>query len=335
MYISRMKVLVTGANGLLGNNLVRELLSRNHQVSVLLQKATNPAPGLNQLPIQRFFGDLLDPIALEAAVQGHERVIHAAASTQVYPPRSPSILETNVQGTENIVQACLKADVKRLIHIGTANSFGPGTPSRPGNESSPYQGDWGLDYIRSKYLAQEKILDAVKNRGLRALVLNPTFMIGPYDTTPSSGALVLALYQRKIPGYSAGSKCYIAVKDVAVAAANALHQGRDGECYILGNHNLTHRDAFEILGRAMGVQGPILPLPGVLVQTMGALGSILANWTHRPPKLTLEITRISCGHHCYSSQKAQRELGLPCTDLDTAARECLQWFQQNGYTSPN
>lgn len=327
-----MKVLVTGANGLLGNNLVRELLSRNYQVSVLLQNAQSPAPGLNQLPIQRFYGDLLDPLALDAAVQGQERVIHAAASTQVYPPRCSTIFESNVQGTENIVQACLKAGVERLVHIGTANSFGPGTPSRPGNEDSPYQGDLGLDYIGSKYMAQEKVLDAVKNRGLRALVLNPTFMIGPYDTKPSSGALILALYQRKIPGYSSGSKCYIAVKDVAVAAANALHQGRDGECYILGNHNLTYREAFEIIGRALGVPSPILPLPDVLVQTMGRLGSVLAKWTDRPPSLTREITRNSCDHHCYNSQKAQRDLGLPCTDLEVAARECLHWFQQNGYT---
>ncbi|MFM8686006.1 MAG: NAD-dependent epimerase/dehydratase family protein [Bacteroidota bacterium] len=326
-----MKVLVTGADGLLGNNLVRELLHRKHDVSVLLQTTQKTAKSLETLPIHRFYGDVLDPTSLNQATQGQDRVIHAAASTQVYPPRDARIVAIKTQGTEHVIQACLDNRVQRLVHIGTANSFGPGTPANPGNEESPYQGDLGLDYIGSKYEAQKRVLAAVQRRGLRALVLNPTFMLGPYDTKPSSGALILALYRGQIPGYGFGSKSYIAVKDVATAAANALDQGRDGECYLLGNFNLHHREAFEILCRSMGVSCPGLPLPDILIKTMGALGSVWGPWLSNPPKLTREITRISCGDHCYSNAKAIRELGLPQTSLEQATQDALAWFKKNDF----
>ena len=112
-----MKVLITGADGLLCNNLVRELLSREYEVSVMLLNDQLHTLGLNELPIQRYFGNVLDKSAVENAISGHDMVIHAAASTQLYPARDSIIHEVNVTGTSHVIESCLNNNVKRLIHI--------------------------------------------------------------------------------------------------------------------------------------------------------------------------------------------------------------------------
>jgi len=328
-----MKILVTGADGLLGNNLVRELLQRNHEVSVFLLDEKQDAIGLENLPVIRHYGNILDQQAIDQAIEGKDMVIHAAASTQVYPPRAAFIGEINVKGTSNVIEACLRHGIKRLIHVGTANSFAPGNKDNPGTESGPFTGErYGLDYIDSKYHAQKLILDAIKNRGLKALVVNPSFMIGPYDSKPSSGTMILALYRKKIPAYTKGSKSYIAVKDAAVAISNALNMGKDGECYLLGNYNLTHREAFEIMGGAIGVKPPSIQLPSFLIHFIGKSGSVIGRLTGKSPSITKEIALLSCGDHCYSGEKARKELKMPVTKLEIATKECIEWFKAKGYT---
>jgi dihydroflavonol-4-reductase len=327
-----MKILITGADGVLGNNLVRELLKRGHLVSVLLLDKNSPSSTLNGLPIKRYYGNILDFDSVNVAIAGQDVVIHAAASTQVYPARGEQINRVNIQGTTNIIESCLNNKIKRLIHVGTANSFGNGCFTYPGNETSPFNGKkYGLDYIDSKRKAQEIVLNAVKERQLQAVVVNPTFMIGPYDSKPSSGALILALYQKKIPVFTSGSKNYIAVKDAATAIANAIDMGTIGECYILGNHNLTYKEAFQLISEVVGVTPPKIKIPNSMAIAYGTFNSMLGHTFGITPSVTKELAIISCENHCYSSEKARRELQMPTTDLREAVKECFLWFKENGY----
>ena len=166
----------------------------------------------------------------------------------------------NIEGTENVIQAIKDNNVKRLVYVGTANSFGNGSSLDDlGDETNEYTAHkYGLD-LDSKKKAQDLLLDAVKKDGLPAIIVNPTFMIGPYDSKPSSGTMVLAIYNGKVPGYTRGGKNYIAVKDTAVAIANGITMGRIGECYILGNENLSYKDAFEkiVYNKALNLEWPI------------------------------------------------------------------------------
>ena len=331
-----MKVLLTGADGVLGNNLVRELLSRNYKVSVMLLNEQLPTLGLNGLPVQRYFGNILDRSVVANAISGHDMVIHAAASTQVYPARDSIIHEVNVTGTSHVIEACLKHKVKRLIHIGTANSFAPGCKQKPGNENGRYNGfKYGLDYIDSKHEAQNLVLNAITTKGLNAVIVNPTFIIGPYDTKPSSGALILALFHKKIPVYTHGSKTYVAVKDAAVAIVNSITLGQVGECYILGNHNLSYKEAFELMAETIGVSAPKFSLPSQIIKLYGIYNSWYAKISGRVPSVTKELAVLSCEHHCYSGEKARQQLHMPSTDMSIAVKECFEWFKQNGYTTLN
>lgn len=327
-----MKVLVTGADGLLGSNLVRLLLERKYEVSVLLMDGVKSSGTLDGLNINRFYGDILNPIALNVAFKGQDVVIHAAAIIMVYPAKSKRLHEVNVQGTLNIIEACERHKIKRLIHVGTANSFGNGSITKPGNEETPYQGyKYGLDYMDSKRTAQDLVLKAVAERRLPALIVNPTFLIGPYDSKPNSGAMILGLYEGKVPGYTKGSKNYIAAKDAATAVANAIELGEIGECYILGNQNYSYEEAFSIIGNEIGVKPPKIKLPNGVVKLYGRMNSLFAPLFKFYPVVTKELAIISCEEHCYSGQKARDVLKMPVTPLSVAVKETFEWFKANGY----
>jgi len=327
-----MNILVTGPDGVLGSNLVRELLKRKYTVSVLLLSKTS-TPTLDELNIIRYYGNILNPEDLEQCFKNQDIVIHCAAATNVYPARNEFVNTVNIQGTKNIINAALKHSINRLVYVGTANSFGFGeTLEQPGTENNPYKSiKYGLDYMDSKRKAQELVLESVKQQKLPAVIVNPTFMIGPYDSKPSSGEMILALHKGRVPGYTNGGKNYVAVKDAAIAIANATTMGRVGECYILGNENLTYREAFEKIANAIGTKPPRVKLTKTMVITYGVLNSFFAKIFRFKPSVTKELAIISCDKHYYSAEKARNELQLPQTPIEVAVKECYEWFLTNGY----
>lgn len=327
-----MEILVTGPDGVLGSNLVRELLSRNYNVSVFLEPGKDPIT-LKGLALNVFYGNVLDVESLDTASKGKDVIFHCAASTNMFPAKSEMVNKVNIDGVQNIIDISLKHKIKKLIYVGTANSFGSGqTDTNPGNEEKPYNSfKYGLDYMDSKYKAQQLVISAVKDQQLPAIVVNPTFMIGPYDSRPSSGAMILALHNKKVPGYTSGGKNFTAVKDVATAMANAITMGRIGECYILGNFNLGYKESFEIIAKTIGAEAPKRKLSNLIVTSYGALNSFFAKKLNYYPSLTKELAIISCENHFYSAEKARKELLLPKTPFDVAVRECYEWFETNGY----
>lgn len=329
-----MEILVTGPDGLLGSNLVRELLNRNYSVSVLVEVGKNPKT-LKGLPIKFFYGNILDPQILNEAFEGKDVVFHCAASTKVYPARNAIVKKVNIEGTQNIIDAALKHSIKRLIYVGTANSFGAGLSlSELGNETSAYASEkYKLDYHDSKYQAQLNILEASKNKKLPAIIVNPTFMMGPFDSGPSSGALIIAIANQKLPGSSPGGKNFVAVKDVVVAMANAVEMGRIGECYILGNENLLYTHAIETISKVVGVKTPKRKIPSALLIFYGTVNSFFAKLFRYTPSVTREVAKISCENQYYCSDKAIKELLLPQTPFATAVKESYEWFIENGYVN--
>lgn len=326
-----MKVLVTGADGFLGNNIVRELLARAYDVRAFVQY-NSPVKTLDELNIERFEGNILNSNEVNQAALGCDYIIHAAANTSIWPQRSEIITQVNYEGTLHIINAAKRVNVKRLVAIGTATSFGNGTLENPGDEKSVFTADkYGLDYIDSKLAAQNAILNAVENDGLDALVLNPTFMLGPYDTKPSSGALLLALYHKEVPGYTSGGKNFVHVKDVAATACNALTMGRKGECYLMANENLSYQEFNNLVAQTVDLTPPKLFIPSPFILLYGFLSQLWANLTNTTPKVSLAVARLSLIHNYFTSAKAVEELNMPQTPIKQAVVEALEWFKQNGY----
>lgn len=326
-----MKILVTGADGLLGSNLVRELISRGHTVRAFVQPKRQQKT-LEGLPIEKFQGDLLNRNEVIEAAKSCDAIIHCAASTSVWPTRNDFINKVNIDGTKSITEAVKQNKIQRFVYVGTANSFGFGSKQKPGVEGNPYKSaHYGLDYMDSKFKAQQFILNEVKENGLPAIIVNPTFMFGPYDSNPSSGAMIVALYKGKVPGYTSGGRNYVCAKDAAFAIANALTKGRIGECYILGNQNLSYKEAFGKIAATIGVKSPGISIPSAFAKIYGLIGSLLGKISGKAPAISYPLSQIACDEHYFSAAKAVKELELPQTPIEVGIKDCFEWLKENGY----
>lgn len=326
-----MKIFLTGPDGLLGSNLVRLLLEQGHEVRAFVFPGSI-SKTIDDLPIERFPGDILDKPSLKEAMEGCDAVIHAAANTSVWPTRSPKIWAINVEGTKNVIDCVLEHGINRLVHVSSASSFTHGSKENPGDENAPFGGDqYGLDYIESKYKGQEVILEAVEKRGLQAVIVNPTYMIGAYDSLPSSGKLLVNLAKKNLPGYTSGGKNFVYVKDVAQAIVNALTMGRVGECYIAGHVNLTYQEAFAIMAKVAQVPSPKLAVPDGLIRIIGWLSTIWGKLAKQDSPLNHATAKFSCESQYYTAQKAVKELDMPQTNIEMAIQEAYDWFVDNGY----
>ncbi|MBN2773321.1 MAG: NAD-dependent epimerase/dehydratase family protein [Prolixibacteraceae bacterium] len=326
-----MKTLLTGADGLLGSNVVRELIRQGFNVRVLVERGRNTGT-LDGLDIEKVEGNILDKTSLAEAVSGCDFIIHAAASTSIWPPQSEIIRKVNIEGTRNLVEAAIENKVKRIVHVGTANSFGAGTKENPGDESSPFSaGKYKLDYIDSKYKVQQILLNEYKKSNTKIVIVNPTFMLGPFDSKPSSGQFLLALYQKQVPGYTKGGRNFLYVKDAAVAVVNALTKGRPGECYILAGTNLTYKEFNEVLEKTFGIKPPKIRFPKPAIMTYGVLSEIAGKVFGFEPKVSRAVAKISNDLYFYNAKKAVDELDLPQTPIETAVKDAIDWFKKMKY----
>lgn len=325
------KVLVTGADGLLGSHVVRRALAEGYQVRTMLQPNHHTGT-LDGLPIERVEGDITHPADLESALLGTQAVIHTAGSTALYPNRSPQMWQVNVDAVMSLADLVRKHSLERLVHIGSASSFGYGSFTHPGDETSPYLGTrFHLDYLDTKKAAQDQLLDLFREQGLPVIILAPTFLVGDYDHAPGSGKMILAVSRRSLPFYTPGGKCVVYAGDVAQAAVNALKLGRLGECYITGGANMSYRDLMTLIAQLACVPPPHLQLPTPLAIAGGWLATRSAGLTGKPPALTATMARMAADTHYYRSDKATAELQLPHTPPQIAVRRALDYYKTIGW----
>ncbi len=329
------RVLVIGADGLLGSHLVRKLLEQQYQVRVLSQKGST-SPTLDGLNIERVEGDLLDEgDGLAECMDGCTYVFHLAAITDMWAS-SELTWKVNFEGTRKVLDACVAKNVTRLIFTGSASSFGYGSIEKPGDETTPMaKGYHGVAYMESKHSAMNLVLQYVNEKKLEAVVVSPTFMLGDLDWRPSSGELIRQFIVRQMKAVTAGGRNFAYAPDVADAMISALHKGRNGECYILGGPNLTYKDFFTQVARQIGVTPPKYVLPRFLILLIGLLGSFITTLTGKSIGLNRTLAKLAiCGTY-YSSQKAIRELDLPQTPIETGIAETLRSLMRYGHIFSN
>jgi len=325
------KVFLTGADGMLGSSICRELLKQNYKVKAFcLNNALQK--NLSGLDIEICYGNILNRETVLNEMKGCDYVIHVAASTSLWPRRNEIVRRINIDGTKNVVLAAQQHQIKRMVHIGTASSFQEGSLSKPGNENAPYTSMvHGNDYMDSKYEAQQYLIQEFKNSRFPVVIINPTYMIGPFDSGPSSGKMIIGIYKNTIPGYSKGGKNFVCSQDVAVAIVNALGMGRLGECYIAGNQNLSYKDFFEKATQVMNRQFSFKAIPSWLVLLVGFFNSVFARLFRKPPQLSYGIAQLSLIEQYYDCTKARQELQMPQTPIEQGIKQCLDWFEENGY----
>jgi len=332
---NRTRSLVLGADGLLGSHLVRRLLDRGHEVRVLAQPGTT-SPTLDGLPIERVEGDLLhEGPALAETMQGCGYVFHCAAITDLWADRE-LMFGVNLEGTRRVCDAGLAAGVKRLVFVGSASSFQFGSQAQPGDETAGFPEAYrGIPYMESKHQAMQLVLSYVRERGLDAVVVAPTFMLGAYDWRPSSGELIRQYLARGFPLVPRGGRNFAYAPDVAAAMVAAAERGRTGECYLLGGHNLTYREFFTQVAELAGRRPPLGLLPRGVLDAAGLAGTLVRRTTGRRVALDRTLAGLAQLGTFYSIAKAQGELGMPLTPVRTAIAESIESLRDYGHINGN
>jgi dihydroflavonol-4-reductase len=329
------KVLVTGANGFIGANVVRALLAHGEDVRALVRPGSDRR-SLAELPVELAEGDLRDPVSVRRAVEGCARVFHVGADYRLWARDPRELYDTNVRGTMHVLDACQAAGVERIVHTSTVGTIGlsalPGacdesTPLVPGQISGPYK--------RSK-LEAERIALSWAPKGLPVVVVNPAAPIGPWDAKPTpTGKILVDFAHGRIPAFVDTGLNVVHVRDVAEGHWLAAERGRPGERYVLGNRNMTLREILASLAGLLGCPAPRVRLPYAFAWAAGALSTAAANLvTHRPPAVPLEAVRMSRRRMFFDASKAIRELGLPQTPVEDAFADALRWLAAHDLIPP-
>ena len=323
-----MRVLLTGATGLLGSHVAHELVKRNYQVRVLVRPESS-LNALEGLAVDVFKGYLTREKDVEEATDGCNFVIHSAALAVHKPTFLEAFQEVNIDGTRFIINACKKKKVEKLVYVSTANCFASGSKLKPGDESGAFP-DWmqKSGYAYSKYLAQQQVLNDVRSGNLDAVVVNPTFIVGK-DYKVNGGKIFNYILNKRIAFYPLGGKNFIDAEAAAVGIVNAMEKGRSGECYLLAGENLSYRRFFNIVKGYTGQRTIMLPMPRMILKLAGFVGDILERIFNVHVPLTLVNARMLCQQNYYTAAKAKKELGLPNVSAEQSIGKTLQWFKVN------
>lgn len=269
-----MKFVVTGASGHLGANVVRALVQSGATVRAV---DVRPGSALAGLDVEFVKSDVLDPSTLESAVAGADFVLHLAAKISIAGDPDGSVGRVNVEGVRNVGEAALAAGVRRMVHCSSLHAYHVGATGAPVREDSPRATDPALPaYDRSK-AAGEDALRRVIDRGLDAVILNPSGMFGPVDPEPSRmGRVLLAMFKGRMPVTVSGAFDWVDVRDVASALISAAEGGRMGENYLVGGHRASVTELGRVAAEVAGGRPPRLVAPLGLVRMTAELAVRLA-----------------------------------------------------------
>lgn len=325
---SRSIALVLGATGYIGGAIARAAVEAGWRVRSL-RRRPRAVGSVGDLPIEWFDGDLNLPETLPPAFSDAEAVFHAAG---YYPRRAGRVaghVAEGVRQTRHVIDAASAAGVRRFLYTSTLTTIGRPPPgeSRTADERDLYlPGSLPTAaYYECKFAMESEVLRACAE-GLPAVVLNPTAVVGPGDTSPTLGGIVLAAARGWGWGWLEAEVNLVDVRDVAAAHLAAAETGEIGERYILGGHNLPMREAMTMLASLAGVPEPRLRIPMALIDTLGWISD-------RLPWLALLGNHLHTVRHWqgYDASRARRALGVAPRPLETTLADMLDGYVARGW----
>lgn len=322
--------LVTGATGLVGNNVVRLLLDRGRSVRALVRPGRMADdPALAGLRVETAIGALDDESALQAAIDGSSFVVHAAAMVHCGWRHFDEMRRVNVVGTE-VVARCARRAGARMIHVSSVDAIGLRSDGRPADEETPPGGMPECPYVVTKREAEEAVLGEI-DRGLDAVIVNPVFMLGPWDWKPSSGRMLVEVASGKGLFAPPGGNDFVDVRDVAAGILAAMQRGTTGRRYILGGHPLSYLDAWRVFARVGGRMPPLCRAGPIMLRVAGFAGDVATLFTRRELSVNSAAVKMSMLRHHFSRARAERELGYTCRPFEEAVQDAWAWFVGHGY----
>lgn len=323
--------LVTGGFGFLGSWIVRLLREEGVKVRVLALPG-EPRQNLEGVEVEVIEGDVRRPEDVIRAVGSVDTVFHAAAIYDDWAPNPTTMYDVNLRGTFNVMEACRRAGVERVVYTASIVSLGRPEPGSLGDEGSAYEA-WRLDfpYSRSKLFSRE-IAEYFAAWGLDVRVVCPAIVLGPGDVRPTpSGKLIINVASGAAPpAYFDGGACYVDVRDAAAVHLAAAKVGKPGERYIAGAHNLNNREFVEAIHRVLGQRRRLLRLPVRVARSVARGYELQARRTGKPPLFSRDFFEFCLRPSYYDNRKAVDELGVTFRSIDATIADAIAFFRESG-----
>lgn len=318
-------IAITGASGLLGGNLSRELLKRGQRVRALIHKDTRAVSGLN---LETVSADLNDPSSLDNAFSGVDVVYHLASLISLSMDDWQEIHRTNVLGTRTVVDACLRNGVKRLVYVGSTHSRRPEPFDQPMDEDRPLVTDPSLPpYDRSKAMGELEVRKGIA-RGLDAVIILPSAIVGPYDFRPSFvGEGLQLMIGGSLPALTTGGYDWVDARDVSIGAICAAETAATGSCHILSGHWYSVRDVAVMAAKITGTHAPRIVVPLRLAELALPIMERLATLRGSQPLYTHAMLNALKSNHHISHARASRDLGYTPRPFYETLTDTLNWFR--------
>jgi len=323
---------VTGAAGHLGANVVQALVEQGDAVRAVDVRPGTVIRGLTGEghPVEFVRADVLDPATLPAAFAGVEVVYHLAARISIAGDPDGAVWRVNVDGVRHVAEAARTAGVRRLVHTSSIHAFDGRLSPEGVDERSPRSTNPDLPvYDRSKF-AGEEVLRQLIDRGLDAVVVNPTAIIGPVDPEPSRmGRVLRSAFRGRLPAVVDGSFDWVDVRDLAAAVLAAARRGRVGENYLVGGHYASVGELARVAASAAGRRGPRFTVPTPLARVAAAAALRLPSGRSGPLFTPEALHALHTGRPVVSD-KARDELGHAPRPLAETMADLRAYFETGG-----
>ena len=323
--------LVTGATGFVGSAVARVLAARGHRLRLLVRRGSDRR-NLEGIEAELAEGDLTRPEGFAEAVRGCRSLFHVAADYRLWVPDPATMMQANVEGTRRLMLAAHEAGVERIVYCSSVAALGLVGDGSVADETTPVHEHAVIGiYKRSKYRAEQEVLRLVHERGLPAVIVNPSTPVGPRDIKPTPTGLMIAdAAAGRMPAYVETGLNIVHVDDVAEGHALAYERGVIGERYILGGEDMLLRDLFAAVSEAAGVRPPRIRLSQSVLWPV----ALASEWASRgfgiEPRVTREMLAMSRKKMFFSSDKARAALGYAPRAAREAVVDAVAWFAGHG-----
>ncbi len=325
-------VLLTGASGFVGSAVLRQLRRHGLTVRALVRPASHYRD-LTGADVQFVEGDLRERSSLAAACDGCRYLFHVAADYRLSGWDKAGIFATNVAGTRNLMEEAMRSGIERIVYTSSVATLQCRQDGGSADEDASLSLQHAIGaYKQSKVVAEQLVLDMVRNRGLPATIVNPSTPIGPRDIKPTpTGRIIIAAASGRMPVFVDTGLNLVHVDDVARGHLAALRRGRVGERYILGGENISFSLMLAEIAALVGRSCPKYRIPWYAAAPAALAGEVQAFLTGNEPLASWAGVRLAKYKMFFTSKKAEQELGYRPRPHAEALNDAIAWFGAHGH----
>ena len=325
------KKLVIGASGFLGSHVTRQLVERGDDVRVMLRK-TSSTRGIDDLDVERVYGDVFDDQALQTAMVDCDVVYYCVVDARAWLRDPSPLFRTNVEGLRHVLDAACEANLKRFVFTSTIATLAIGDGS-PVTEADPFDWHGGGPYVESRVAAENLVLQYAREKDLPAVALCISTTYGPRDWQPTPhGGLLALVAAGRWPFYFKNSMEIVGIEDAAHAMVLADHKGRIGERYIISDRMVSQRELHQVAAEAVGARPPRFGLPMKAVYAAARVNDFAARLVRKDLKFATVGIRMADVMSPLDHSKAERELGWSPKPVEESVRKAARFYREQRIT---